>query len=222
MRLALLLLACTLAHAQSAQQVTAQSPSHLNAPQPATDKLQQEEPWQRNIGPQIVCAALTGRPSTFQMIPGLGRSWTLKLDILPPTPSRKETPSELLKNCASTDAVILTDAQNSSTVTALMDAPQPKVTRADLALLAADAGVRMADAGLTRWNVTHGGAELLLPRFVYRSTPRMVAYSGAVVLADWLVYRRLKRRHPKLARAFILVEIGQDGACVGWSARGIR
>ena len=115
-------------------------------------------------------------------------------------------------------ACTLAHAQSAQQVTALMDAPQPKVTRADLALLAADASVRMADAGLTRWNVTHGGAELLLPRFVYRSTPRMVAYSGAVVLADWLVYRRLKRRHPKLARAFLLVEIGQDGACVGWSA----
>lgn len=84
-------------------------------------------------------------------------------------------------------------------------------SKEDFALIAADASVRAMDVYSTHWMLANGDREVLLPDVIAQHTPAMAAYSAGVVATDWFLMRRLESRHPRLAHAAMLVEIGQDG-----------
>lgn len=94
----------------------------------------------------------------------------------------------------------------------LPDAPKPQpITKQDWSLLAADASVRALDVYSTHKMLQGPNHELFLPDAIAHHTPVLVVYSGAVVTANWLVMRKLERKHPKLAHTFMAVDVAQDG-----------
>ena len=95
---------------------------------------------------------------------------------------------------------------------------RPKLDKAEFALLAADAGSRALDVYSTHKMLESGYQEELLPGFIADHTGTMAAYSGGSVVLDWLVYRRLREHHRKLAHVLTLVDIGQD---VPWAIHNL-
>jgi hypothetical protein len=95
---------------------------------------------------------------------------------------------------------------------------RPKLDKAEFALLAADAGSRALDVYSTHKMLESGYQEELLPGFIADHTGTMAAYSGGCVVVDWLVYRRLREHHRKLAHVLTLVDIGQD---VPWAIHNL-
>lgn len=89
---------------------------------------------------------------------------------------------------------------------------RPTVQRIDWALLAGNAGVRTYDAVTTRYALTHGKHETILPNAIAGNTVNMALYSAAMIGMDWTVNRMLTRHgHPKLARAFTIIDTAQVG-----------
>src|ERR1035441_8117282 len=80
----------------------------------------------------------------------------------------------------------------------LPDAPKPHVDKVEWALLIADASVRGLDVYSTHQMLANGCDELILPDAISHHTAAMAAYSGATVVLDWFVARKLPR-HRKLA-----------------------
>jgi hypothetical protein len=95
---------------------------------------------------------------------------------------------------------------------------RPKLDKAEFALLAADAGSRALDVYSTHKMLESGYQEELLPGFIADHTGTMATYSGGCVVLDWLVYRRLREHHRKLAHVLTLVDIGQD---VPWAIHNL-
>jgi len=92
----------------------------------------------------------------------------------------------------------------------LPEAPRP-MDRTEKVLLLSDVASRSLDVYSTRQMLNNGYREIVLPRFIADHTPVMAAYSGATVLADWWLARRLEKRgHLKLAHLATMVDIAQD------------
>ncbi len=89
--------------------------------------------------------------------------------------------------------------------------PTAPMDRTEKALLLADLGSRALDVYSTHEMLTQGYHELILPKFIANHTPVMAAYSGATVLADYWLARRLEKSgHRKLAHVATMIDIGQD------------
>lgn len=92
-------------------------------------------------------------------------------------------------------------------------APKPKhFDKATWSLVAADASVRALDVYSTHQMIKRGYHELILPREIANSTPRMAAYSGLCVLVNGLIASRLTRHnHRRMADAYLAADTAQDG-----------
>lgn len=88
-------------------------------------------------------------------------------------------------------------------------APLPKLDRG---LLAAAFVARMDDAASTRYLLTHGGRELILPQWVAGSTPAMYGFSAGMALLDvWAVRRLWRRGHGRLAAGLAVMDAAGTG-----------
>ena len=111
------------------------------------------------------------------------------------------------------------------------DAPQPIIAaatrpakvqpftadRTNRALMGGDLAARITDA-VSTVELTGGshpkGRETLLPSRLAASGPGMVAYSVAVSLGlDYAAAYEWRHGHRKIARALLVVDTAQDGAC---------
>jgi hypothetical protein len=88
---------------------------------------------------------------------------------------------------------------------------QPKMKRIDWALLAADAGTRSLDVYSTRRMLDRGYQEQFLPDAIAQHNATMAAYSGAVVVGNYFISRRIARHHPRLPRLYLLADVLQNG-----------
>lgn len=91
----------------------------------------------------------------------------------------------------------------------LKHTPLPKLERG---LLAAAFAARMDDAASTRYLLTHGGRELILPRWIAGNTPAMYGFSAGMALLDvWAVRRLWRRRHGRLAAGLAVADAAGAG-----------
>ena len=90
------------------------------------------------------------------------------------------------------------------------------MTRLDWALLLSDTTVRGLDTWSTRRALTSCtcNKEAELPGWIANHTATDAAYSAGAVLTVWTVSRRIERKHPKLAHALTLLDIGGVGIAV--------
>jgi hypothetical protein len=90
--------------------------------------------------------------------------------------------------------------------------------------LLADVAARGLDVYSTRRMLKRGGEEDFLPDSISHHAWAMAGYGAAVVAADWLVARELrKHNHPRLARLVVWGDAAQDGWWAGrnfWVGRG--
>jgi hypothetical protein len=102
-------------------------------------------------------------------------------------------------------------------VALVLAAPQPVqhrpvFTRADWSLIAADAATRTLDVVSTHQMLNRGYHELILPRAIADSTPRMAAYSGLCVVGNALVVHWLaKHGHRRKGELYLAGDVGMDG-----------
>lgn len=78
--------------------------------------------------------------------------------------------------------------------------------------VAADASVRALDVISTHQALSRGYHEMILPRAIADSTPRMAAYSGLCVAGNALVAHWLaKHGHGRKGELYLAGDIGMDG-----------
>lgn len=90
--------------------------------------------------------------------------------------------------------------------------PTHKLTKLDFSLLASDYAVRNVDAYSTHWMLQDPhNHEKFLPDAISHHQTVMFLYSNAVVQVDRVIFNRLRRKHPKVARVFLATEVLSDG-----------
>lgn len=91
----------------------------------------------------------------------------------------------------------------------LPDAPKPHIDKAEIALLAADAGARALDVYSTHQMLQNGNRELFLPKVIASHPATMAAFSGGMVAMDYFAARRLERhRHKRMAHLATMIDAG--------------
>lgn len=101
----------------------------------------------------------------------------------------------------------------------LPQAPKPHFSRTDWSLVAADASVRALDVYSTHLMLTRGYHEMILPKAIADSTPRMAAYSGLCVVGNALVAHWLvKHKRRRMADMYLAGDVAQDGF---WAVRNL-
>ena len=96
---------------------------------------------------------------------------------------------------------------------ALPQAPKPQhFDKITWSLIAADASVRALDVYSTHQMIQRGYHELILPKAIADSTPRMAVYSGLCVLVNGFVASRLARhKHRRMADLYLAGDAAEDG-----------